>query len=137
MHEHIARKKLALCFLNNTDKFWWCKKAFVSSLSWYYFNTVQKYTYSPIKIDIMSSERIESRLHYYLTTKIYVFTVYRRFPLRNLPSIYHIITLLLTLNVYTTQGKSISLVRRFNQTNFLVLSCSIVWLNKNYSFGRE
>ena len=73
-----------------------------------------------IKIDIMSSERIESRLHYYLTTKIYVFTVYRCFPWRNLPSIYHIITLLLTLNVYTTQGKSISLVRRFNQTNSLV-----------------
>ena len=84
------------------------------------------YENTPIKIDIMSSERIESRLHYYLTTKIYVFTVYRRFPLRNLPSIYHIITLLLTLNVYTTQGKSISLVRRFNQTNFLVLPCSIV-----------
>ena len=95
------------------------------------------HTHTPIKIDIMSSERIESRLHYYLTTKIYVFTVYRRFPLRNLPSIYHIITLLLTLNVYTTQGKSISLVRGFNQTNFLVLPCSIVWLNENYSFGRE
>lgn len=120
MHEHIARKKLALCFLNNTDKFWWCKKAFVSTLSWYYCNTIWKYTHSPIKIDIMNSERIEYRLHYYLPTKIYVFTVYRRILLRNLPSIYHIITLLLTLNVYTTQGKSISLVRRFNQTNSLV-----------------
>ena len=137
MHEHIARKKWAFCFWNNTDKFWWCKKAFVSSLSWYYCNTIWKYTHSTIKIDIMNSERIEYRLHYYLPTKIYVFTVYRRFLLRNLPSIYHIITLLLTLNVYTTQGKSISLVRRFNQTNFLVLSCSIVWLNKNHSFGRE
>ena len=78
------------------------------------------YENTPIKIDIMNSERIEYRLHYYLPTKIYVFTVYRRFLLRNLPSIYHIITLLLTLNVYTTQGKSISLVRRFNQTNSLV-----------------
>ena len=95
------------------------------------------HTHTPIKIDIMSSKRIESRLHYYLTTKIYVFTVYRRFPLWILPSIYHIITLLLTLNVYTTQGKSISLVRGFNQTNFLVLPRSIVWLNENYSFGRE